>query len=214
MLKRVNFNRSVFVVLLAALASACSHTIPLAPKVEEASAPPQIDARVGVYFSEEFRNFEHRGSYGGDAWIFPLGAPSVDLLAGTFDQVFTATERVQSLPPFSGQHEDLAAVIEPRIEEFDFQIPFLKTSTYTAQITYRFILHDANGTPVASWLVNGEGARRGELGFEFSKWPGLAADAAMEDAARKFSEGILNVPEVRRWLRDRGQLISLLEVPG
>ncbi len=209
-----SFSRFGFTALLAGFLSACSHSIPLDPQIEASSTPPTIDADVGVYFSEDFSTFEHRGSYGGDAWIFPLGPASVKLLGSTFDQVFRKTERVMSLPPFDDHRADLAAVIEPRIEEFDFQIPFLKTSTYTAQIAYRFILHDAKGTPVASWVVNGEGARRGELGFDFSTWPGLAADAAMKDAASKFTAEILNVPEVRRWLRDRGQLLTKVEAPA
>lgn len=203
--------RLLAAVAMIGVVSACSHTIPLNPVVAEKAAPPQLAEDVGVYFSDEFRTFEFRGNRGGDSWIFPLGQASVPLLAKAFDQVFRRTERVQSLPPFGPEHTDLAAVIEPRIEEFDFDIPFLKTQTYTASITYRFILHAANGEPVASWAVTGEGAVPGQLGFEFARWPGLAADAAMENAAQKFSSGILNVPEVRRWLLDRGQLISQYE---
>lgn len=201
-------------VLLLMAVSACAHAIPINPTIIEASAPPRVAASIGVYFSEEFRTFEHSGSRGGDTWVFPLGPASIDLFTKVFDQVFERAETVQTLPPLGPEHTELAAVIEPRIEEFDFHIPFFKTQTYTAEITYRFVLHAASGEPVASWTVTGEGAKPGSVGFEFAKWPGQAADAALEDAARKFSDGILNVPEVRRWLKGRGLLISHTVSPG
>lgn len=200
--------RALCAVLLLMAVSACSHAIPINPTIVESSGPPRVAASIGVYFSEEFRTFEHSGSRGGDSWVFPLGPASVGLFTKVFDQVFERAETVQTLPPLGPEHAELVVVIEPRIEEFDFHIPFLKTQTYTAEITYRFVLHSASGEAVASWTVTGEGAKRGSFGFDFSKWPGQAADAALEDAARKFSEGILNVPEVRRWLKGRGLLIS------
>jgi hypothetical protein len=150
--------------LFLVLVSACSHSIPLDPTIAPSSAPPVVAENVGVYFSEEFRTFERRASRGGDKWIFPLGQVSVDLFGKAFDQVFKRADKVQSLPPLGTEHAELSAVIEPRIEEFDFDIPFLKTQTYTAQITYRFILHGANGEPIASWTVTGEGQGRVNLG--------------------------------------------------
>lgn len=203
-----------WVVLLLVAASACSHAIPINPAIETYTASPPVAEKVGVYFSEEFQNFEHSGSRYGDTWIFPLGPASVDLFTGVFRQVFERAEIVQSLPPLGPEFAELTAVIEPRIEEFDFHLPFLKTQTYTAEITYRFVIYAANGEPVASWTVTGEGARPGQIGFDFAKWPGQAADAALEDAARKFSRGILNVPEVRRWLKGRGMLISRAIAPA
>ena len=92
------------------------------------------------------------------------------------------------------------AVLEARIEDFSFDIPLLKTSTYSAEIGYRFTLHSPAGAPVASWRVDGEGAQPGQFGFDFVRWPGEAADLAVEDAMRKFIEEIDLEPEVRRWL--------------
>ena len=203
---RIRYALCALLLLLAV--SACGHAIPINPTIVESSAPPRVAASVGVYFSEEFRAFEHSGNRGGDTWVFPLGPASVGLFTKVFDQVFEGAETVRTLPPLGPEHSDLAAVIETRIEEFDFHIPFLKTQTFTAEITYRFVLHAASGEPVASWTVTGEGAKPGSIGFEIAKWPGQAADAALEDAAQKFARGITNEPEVRRWLRGRGLLLS------
>lgn len=205
--------RCAWAVSLLVAVSACSHAIPINPTTERYTASPPVAEKIGVYFSEEFQNFEHSGSRYGDTWVFPLGPASVDLFTGVFRQVFERADIVQFLPPLGPGFAELAAVIEPRIEEFNFHLPFLNTQTYTAEITYRFVLYAADGEPVASWTVRGEGATPGQIGFDYAKWPGRAADAALEDAARKFSEGILNVPEVRRWLRGRGMLISRVVAP-
>lgn len=198
--------------LLLLLIAACSHDVPLAPSYTPTADSPAVPEKVGIYLSEEFRTFEHKHSFGGDTWVFPLGAASTPLFEQAFNQVFDGAFAVGSLPPFEPARDDLAAVIEPRIEEFSAHIPLFKTQTYSASIAYRFVLHDAKGEPIASWLVNGEGAQAGEFGFEFAKWPGRAADLAMEDAAQKFSRSILEEPEVRRWLKGRERLIS--GVPG
>lgn len=211
--------RALCALSLLMAASACTHAIPINPTITEPLASPRVPASIGVYFSDEFRTFEHRGSRGGDAWVFPLGPASVELFTKVFAQVFEGTETVGTLPPLGPEHADLVAVIEPRIEEFVFHIPFLKTQTFTAEITYRFVLHAASGEPVASWTVTGEGAKPGSVSFEFAKWPGQAADAALEDAARKFANGITNEPEVRRWIQGRGLSLqgtvsSLRQVEG
>ena len=194
------------VLILVLAAPACSHRVPLNPTVAASSRSAAVPLEVGVYFSEEFRRFERSASRRGDTWSFPIGQASVGLLTDTFDQVFKATNGLTSLAARRTEGDELAAVIEPRIEEFDFYIPYLAGQTYTAEITYRFILHGADGDVIASWAVTGEGSRRGGLGIGAAGWVGLAADGAMEAAARKFSDGILSVPEVRRWLRDRGRL--------
>lgn len=189
--------------------AACSHAIPLKPTVEASTATEPVAETVGVYYSPQLQAHEHRGSQYGDTWVFPLGPASVELFDQTFPQVFRDTLRVQSLPPLGAEYADLAAVIEPRIEEFAFHLPFIKSGTYTAEITYRLILYSMRGDPVASWTVRGYGAQAGQLGFEFARWPGEATDLAMQDAARQFVDGFTSVPEVRRWLRSRGALISL-----
>ena len=108
------------------------------------------------------------------------------------------------MPPYDAPAPAVDAVLEPRIEDFTFDIPLLKTSTYSAEIAYRFTLYSPEGAPVASWRVEGYGARKGEFGFDFATWPGLAANAAIEDAMRRFVEEIEVEPEVARWLKNGG----------
>lgn len=187
-----------------ALLAGCTHAIPLKATVDSSPTVVQVPTAVGFYYSPEFRAYQHVGSRGGDKWVFPLGEASVTLFDRAFPIIFESALPVQNLPPLEGGDMEFAAVIEPEIEGFEFDLPFLKTGTFTAEITYRFTLYSLNGDPFASWTVRGEGANRGKIGFEVARWPGEAADLAMQDAAKKFIAGFREVPEVRVWLRRVG----------
>jgi len=179
----------------------CTHAIPLKVTMEVPPTVNKIPVRIGVFYSQEFRNYQHVGSRGGDRWDFPLGSVSVPLFDQAFATLFNSVESVPSLPPLSG-YPGLAAVIAPKIEAFGFSLPFLKTGTYTAEITYRFTLYSLKGDPIASWTVKGIGEKPGQVGFEFARWPGEAADLAMQEAVTKFLNGFSDVPEIQRWLRE------------
>ena len=189
---------------LLAFVSGCAHTIPLKPTVELTPAVSKVATAVGVYYAPEFRSYKHEGTRAGDKWIFALGEASVKLFDQAFPQIFATVSSVKQRPPLDAVTPDITAVIEPRIESFDFGLPMLKTGAYTAEITYRFTLYSMKGDPVASWPVQGSGVQHGKIGFEFSRWPGEAADLAMQDAATKFVAGFRDVPEVRRWLQRAG----------
>ena len=156
----------------------CTHTIPLKATIEPPIEGAQVPAAVGVYYNAEFRAYEHAGSRGGDRWVFPLGPASVTLFDQVFPRMFASTRSVQSRPPLSTGDTELAAVIEPKIEAFDFGLPCLKTGTYTVEIAYRFTLYSPRGDPIASWLVKGVGAKPGEGGFEFARWPGTVSSTS------------------------------------
>src|SRR5262249_8783102 len=138
---------------------------------------------VGTYYSPDLRNHEEKVWKKGDRWDFPLGPATVTIFAKAAPLAFTKVVPVQTLPPFP-DNSGIDAVIEPRIETFDFHLPWIKTGTYEAEISYRIILYDKSGTTIATWIVNGVGAQPGKLGFEFSRWPGEAADLAVADAMR------------------------------
>jgi len=194
-----------FLLLMAILwIGGCTHAIPLKGTMEalpSAGSAGNVPVRAGIYYSPEFRNYQYKASRGGDQWDFPLGSASVTLFNQAFNTLFKSTESVASRPPLSGKQE-LSVVIEPKIDAFEFGLPFLKTGSYTAEITYRFTLYSLKGDPFASWTVKGRGEKRGQIGFEFARWPGEAADLAMRDAANKFLDGFSEVPEVQRWLRE------------
>ena len=188
-LVRVSFLLLVFLVIFG-----CTHAIPMKGTMETIPQTERVPLKLGIYYSPDFRNYKYVGSRGGDKWEFPLGNTSISLFDRVFSDMFTSARNVDSLPPFSGPQAKLDAVLEPKIESFDFALPFLKTGDYTAEITYRFTLYSLSGDQIASWTVRGSGSKHGQVGFEFSRWPGEAADMAMQDAATKFMTGFSDNP--------------------
>jgi hypothetical protein len=186
----------LLVVFLVALG--CTHAIPMKGTMEAPPTTARVPLRLGVYYSPDFRNYRYVGSRGGDRWDFPLGNSSTRLFDRVFADMFTSVQSLDSRPPLSGSQGKLDAVLEPKIESFDFAIPYLKTGAYTAEITYHFTLCALNGEPLASWTVRGAGSKHGKPGFDFARGPGEAADLAMQDAATKFITGFPDIPEVRR----------------
>lgn len=201
MSNRFNFFPILALFALPALVAACTMNVPLSPEVS-ATRDAKIDRFVGLYFPEETAAYTWEENRYGDQFVFPLGPSSVRAIEEAADRVFVRTARVSGLPPLPAGSPDVDAVLEARIEDFSFVLPLLKTSTYSAEIAYRFTLHAPTGAPVASWRVVGEGAKAGELGFEFARWPGEATDLAIADAMQTFVEEIDLEPEVTRWLRD------------
>ena len=79
-----------------------------------------------------------------------------------------------------------------------------KGGTSWAETPSRFPLSPPAGEPLAAWSVRGRGDKPGQVGFEFARWPGEAADLAMQEAATKLVQGFREVPEVSVWLRRLG----------
>lgn len=203
----------ILAAALALLLAGCTHAVPLTGNFDPRPGAARLPVAVGVYYSDEFATYEHAENSFGDRWVFPLGPASRPLIDQALAALFETSVPVGGRPPLEAGQPDVVAVVEPAIEGFGFTLPFLKTGTYTAEIVYRFTLYAPNGTPFASWSVTGYGAKPGEVGFEFARWPGEAADIAMADAAHKFVAGFGDVPEVRRWLETLGVPVARA-VPG
>jgi len=195
--------RFVYLLLSAALLAACSHNVPVNPSVN-AARTVKIDRTVGLYISRDLETFTFEDTQYGDTWKYPIGAPSARAIEQAAARTFARTFRVQALPPDLPGARALDAVLEPQIEHFNFDLPLLKTSTYRAEIRYRFTLHSPTGAVIDSWTVTGEGAVNGKPGFDFTTWPGAAADEAIEDAMRRFVDEIELEPGVKRWLIQTG----------
>jgi hypothetical protein len=196
---------------LALVLGACSHSIPMSTRYPLAiqNPPVKIPGVYGIYYSPEFRDHEEKLWKKGDRWDFPLGPSSVSAFDQAIPLVFEKTLPVKGRIPLD-DGSTIQAVIEPRLEGFDFQLPWLKTGTYSSEISYRIILYDKKGVAAVSWVVGGVGEVNGQFGFEFARWPGESADRAVHDAVRKFAEGFANLPDVQLWLRKsvHGQEIS------
>jgi hypothetical protein len=185
---RSAMNRS-FVFLLAVVsisASLCfgcsfKHTLKINPSLEHLPEVAREPCSVGVYYSPDFRTYEHRRVFGSHLYIAPLGEASVAMFDRIFPMVFEKVVPVADLPPFLDKQDDIVAIIEPRIEAFHFRFDFEKYSD-RCSVTYRFTVYTLQGVPVSSWTVKGKGDAS-HMGY----WKHINLD--MQDAAIKFIKG-------------------------
>ncbi len=193
---------------VAGLLGCPTFTSELKATVQNPPSVAQVPLTVGIYYSPEFQAYKHVRTQATSSFVVPLGQPSVRLFDQVFAMMFEKVEPVSSRPPLSAAGPHLAAVIEPRIEEFHFDSPQIACfGPFYAKVTYRFTLYSLEGTPVVSWTVTGVGQR--DCGFDYitvSAPIGEASDLALQDAAMKLMTGFRDVPEVRRWLRRVGVL--------
>ncbi len=186
-------------VAAVVLLSGCSETVDIKPVVE-VMGRPAMNAAVGVYHSPEFRNYQFTADvYGnGFTFIFPLGSSSEAMLKSLYPKVFKSIKEVNAMPTGASDAKDVATVLVPEIESFQFPLQCL-LGPYWAEIRYRFTLYSPQGEKLISWTAKGWGeGGDGTLYGEF----GPIADAtnmAMQMAAMKFVSSFDQVPEVKRW---------------
>ncbi len=170
-------------------------------------AVDRVPVTVGVFYSTEFRTYEKTRSLATGPFTVPVGEPSVRLFEQLFHAMFENVVHVQGPPPLARAAPALAAVIEPKIEEFDVDWDmwraFQGEDAHWAEITYRITLYSPEGSSIASWTVKGRG-ERGEFPRKCCSRLVYLAEAtafAMQDAALKIMTGFRNVPEVQQWLQ-------------
>jgi hypothetical protein len=79
---------SLILSVVAVWLVGCTHTVPIFDPLPEGT---QVPVAVGVYYSAEFRTYQHTGVKG-DRWVFPLGPASVTLFDQVFPRVFASTK--------------------------------------------------------------------------------------------------------------------------
>lgn len=194
-------------LVVASLIAGCVLFVPLKPEVKRTLDMTEIPLSVGIYYDPKFRTYEHHFSVGTTSYNFYLGKASVELFNETFPILFKSAVPVISRPPLPPVMTKVAAVIEPKIEEFKEAHPlFLIGTTFSAEITYRLTLYNLEGEQIISSTFMGQGEMPASP-FNYSRPPGKATSIAMQEAAEKFMSEFPNLPQVQQWIKDAGTLI-------
>lgn len=177
----------------------CAHTIIVSPKRPVKLTTEEIPLSVGLYITNEFKNYKISESRMGDTWNYiNLGEASSAQFQLAFEQTFRIVKVIGEKPPFlTPKTVVLDVVIEPKIGSFYFDIPLTKFQVYPAKIRYHIIVYDINGEILLEKSVEGIGDTRGFATFSFEKWPSEAASKAIEDGVNKALETILNSEEIK-----------------
>ena len=187
-------------VIVFTILTACAHTIPVVPNPPLYPLVDKIPLEVGLYVSEELKNFQVSEYKMGDQWNYiNIGAASASQFKLCLDQRFLSAELVDRIPPFPAQKEmTIHAIIEPVIDRFDFDIPLTKFQVYPARIRYIIKVYDVAGNIILKDEVEGIGDTQGQGGFDFSENPSKSASKAVEDGVQKAVEKIAGSHEIMR----------------
>ncbi len=170
------------VILIALLASGCSSTVavdfPTIPQPHVEKLPLIVALRI----PDEFYNFVHEENVlGKKTWSIELGASNATFFKQLFGYMF---DKVIVLGPDDDALDyDFDALVEPRIEGFEFSVPNQsKTDAFAVWIRYRMQVFDSAGTRASTWTVSAYGKSQKE-GMSGSNSLRRAAVLAMRDAA-------------------------------
>jgi hypothetical protein len=153
----------------------------------------KIPATVGVVVADDMRNLKHNESRAGVTWEADLGAGHTQFAEQLFSAAFREARQFRSLDEAKGSAAGLAAIFEPRIEQYSFATARETGGNYYAvTIRYRINAFSPMGEPVDSLTLTGYGnSLAGGLSGE--KPLAAASIAAMRDAAAKF---LVQFPDV------------------
>jgi hypothetical protein len=138
-----------------------------------------------------------------------VGQASVKLFDEVLGLLFDQVVSVPVAASDGGAPRDVAAVIEPTIQDVAIQVEHQPDDVFTdrGSITYRLTLFSPVGEQLATWTVTGTGVEQIKIGAFGPKRSGTGdqsqLELAMRDAAWTLMTGFRDVPEVRRWLDRR-----------
>jgi hypothetical protein len=188
----------VFAVLIG-----CTQTV--AVKVES-EVPEALVSKypvaLGVVYDDAFRNHVFREASEERAnWTVESGSSQVEMFQTVAESMFSSVREVGG-PPGKGRGID--AVLSPKIEEMQFATPReTGFESYEAWIKYRLKFYEADGQPIADWVVTAYGKASPRFMKSDDEAINEAMIVALRDAGAKISLGFPQVPEVRAWLESR-----------
>lgn len=176
--KQIRTVAAVFCLFAAGCTSNVTVDAPTIPKPHIAKLPLDIALRI----PEEFNNFVHEENVlGRDTWTINLGASNAALFKQLFGYMFDSV--IVLGPDDDALDYTFDALIEPRIEGFEFSIPNQsKTDAFAVWIRYRMQIYDSVGTSASTWTVSAYGKSQ-KAGMSGSESLQRAAVLAMRDAA-------------------------------
>ena len=162
----------------------------------------KLPARVGVYYSKEFREFVHKETRNEIDYEITLGPAHVQNLDWLLKAMFSEVVPVEDPTQVAAIQPPLAMVLEPRFEEYSFLTPKdVAGEAFIVTIRYLLTLYDGTGARVDAFTFTGYGREAARtLG---SKVPlQIATQRAMRDAGAKVAVELTDQDSVRLLLRN------------
>ena len=196
--------RAALAATLLGLLAACTTT---SLETKAALPPPlleQLPVRVGVHYSDEFRNYVHKETRGSIDYEVTLGAAHVTNLDWLLKAMFREIVHVDDPTRVGDITPPLAFVLEPKFEEYSFLTPKdVAGEAFIVTIRYLLTLYDGGGARVDSFAFTGYGREKART--LASKEPlAVATQRAMRDAGAKVAVELTDQDAVRLLLHSAG----------
>jgi len=198
------YRRVALAALCLGMLAACTTT-----KLDtRAQLPPplleQLPVRVGVYYSQEFREYVHRETRSKIDYEVTLGPAHVTNLDWLLKAMFRDVVHVDDPARIAEVSPPLTLVLEPKFEEFSFLTPKdVAGEAFIVTIRYLLTVYDGAGARVDSFAFTGYGREKART--LASKEPlALATQRAMRDAGAKVAVELTDQESVRLLLRGAG----------
>ena len=161
----------------------------------------KIPVRIGIYYSEEFRNFRHREEIQeAGTWDIDLGSQNLSFFSNLMGSLFTTVAEVQEPPLTAEEMAELDGIIVPKIAKYGFLTPSISgLKFYSASIEYRIALYDKEGQKIGDWNIVGYGKSEGGM-FSADEAINEATVLAIRDGGARIAIELVNQPAVRDWL--------------
>ena len=182
------------------LLSSCTTSV-----VVEGSVPTplvyKIPARVGVFYSDEFRNYRYQEQINeAGTYDIDLGSQNLTFFSNLLSSLFLDVEEIREPPLTPEEMTHLDGVIIPRIEKYGFLTPSISgLKFYSASIEYRIALYDKAGKKIGDWNIIGYGKSEGGM-FLADDAINEATVLAIRDGGARIAIELIDQPAVKEWM--------------
>ena len=190
-----------FLLVIALLLQGCVTSI-----VVEGTVPTplvsKIPARIGIYYSEEFRKFKHKEMIresGG--WNIDLGTQNLVFFKNLTRSLFADVLEIQEPFPELNKRDSLDGILIPSITKYGFLTPTVSgLKFYSASIEYKIEMFDRSDSKIGDWSIVGYGKSEGGM-FSADEAVNEATVLAIRDAGARIAIGLKDQAVIQTWLK-------------
>jgi len=195
--------RIILLPFLLALISACSNKLTL--EVDSEVPTPlatKLPVHVGVYYSENFRNFLFQeDSENRENWVIDNRESRVSLFNDILPSMFASVNMLESIDTADST---IDLIIEPQVMEMQVALPDeTHSENYEAWIKYVIKMYHPNGDLLAQLPITGYGKTPTAIFKNKERGLSTAINMALRDIGAKLVLDVPRSPEVRTWLHTK-----------
>jgi len=190
------------ITLVASLAAACAKSIKVSGNFPEPLVG-ELPLTIGVLYNDKLAGYVHVEDPMMDAeWSIDIGQANVDMFRALFNGMFKETIELRLAEDGTivlPENKRLDAIIEPRLEDFEFSVPRQSgNDQYTVWIRYNIRITTPESERIGDWRITAYGqVDEGSMGLGDENAMQEAAIIALRDAAANISTAFSNAPGVR-----------------